>query len=192
MYGVREIIPEYASARFSCAIAACAARFPMRPGWRRQLFAAALVVSAMLIVPHASHAGLIMSWSPAQSELTEPELSSLGGLDDGMSTGSSRGVPDRAPPEKNPAEKPSRFPQARDLWTATDCSGGATNTPPSGGTYASSPGIVVGGPALKPLTLLGHVFMDQALTPLSPMPDGLLDPPKVSTPTHLEARNLTN
>jgi len=166
-------------ARHEHDFAAIPVRVSTRPGWMGHLFAAALVASAILLLPQASHGSLIIPWSIEPSAPVDLEQLSLGVLDDGFGSGSSRGVADRALQEKAPAPEQPRSPQDRDVWTATDGAGGASNTVPQGGTSSGAPGDVVGGPALGALQVSGVAFSGQSLTVPSPVPEDLLDPPRI-------------
>jgi hypothetical protein len=163
-------------------VAGISVDFAESPGKARRLVAAALVASAILLVPSLSHAGIIASWSPERSGsgLIEQELSSLDELDYGLSSGTSPAEPNHAPHEKSPAEKQRHGLQDDNLLAATDCAGGTTNSAPSRGMNVGSMGLAKGSATLAPIQVCGFVFFRELVIPLSPLPDGLLDPPRVS------------
>jgi len=166
------------TARVSRVVLAFAGQFWTRFGVARQPFTAALIATAVLLVPNAAQAGLIVSWKSVQSGSFEPEQLSL---ETELNCGSRCGELDRARQERIPINARPRRAQDGNLWAALDSTGGTTNVPPQGGTGSGSIGLLVNGTGLASSRVVGRVSMDQILVPLSPLPDGLMDPPKVSS-----------
>jgi hypothetical protein len=152
----------------------------------RHLFIAALVVSAILLVPDVSQAEFISGREPLLEESGGLNFGCLAGLNNDLTSGGSRSESsdpasqDETSQEKSPFEDEHRKPQDGDLLAATPGGRGATGNPPPGETDSGSSVIACGGPRLPQLRVVGRVSMGPEILPISPSPDGLLDPPKIS------------
>jgi hypothetical protein len=146
----------------------------------RRFLAFAVVCGSGILLPNFSRAEFIFSTgADRQADLRQDESYMLGSVWDSVRSSSYTDDRPSRPNENPPAEEKPQFPPQDACPTAGDFDCGGTTTGSTAVGSGAVPAVLAAGCYTVTITSSsGRIAVCQVLIPQSPVPEGLLDPPR--------------